>query len=110
MTEGVRAVIGCSPAAWDMEWVAPGSVQIDAACGHRVWIAPASLSAHLAPYPPTVVRCIPCVMVDPEMRASVAKHGLHAFPGQREEMAAELGQEETDAFFAAMNIKEELPE
>jgi len=85
----------------------PDSVQVDADCGHRCWIAPSGMNLTLDPSIPTTTVCARCM--DPvELLASVAEHGgIAAVPGSREEVERELGKDATDRIWKRV-VREDL--
>lgn len=81
---------------------------ITAECGHECWISQSSLDAVLDPGIDTSTACIPCVAAStPGGIRAIAKAGLiTTLPGQREEVAKQVGQDETDEMFRRLNVQE----
>jgi hypothetical protein len=53
---------------------------------------------------------MPHVLQDREAMAALKRQGkAYAFPGTREEMAREIGQEETDKLWEQWGIEEHMP-
>lgn len=87
-----KQMIVCSPS--DMPAHVP-SVEVEADCGHKVWMSAATAAMTIQADAPFTTTCIRCVDVK-EFAAAVAKDELREIPGQRDEIASVLGEERTD--------------
>ena len=82
------------------------SVVITADCGHRAWIAPTSMTAHLSPFMATRTTCMRCVSPK-DLREAIATGNLRAVPGAKDELAAEVGPELADQVYRQMGVNED---
>lgn len=105
MTDQARLIL--APAGWAHT---PDSVQIRADCGCQCWISPVNMTHLLNPFMKTTTVCMPHVVQDREVMATLKRQGkAYAFPGTREEMVREIGQEETDKLWEHWGIEERMP-
>jgi len=109
MTEDETKIIICTNCEMQDEPVI-GSMQMEAGCGHLVWVAPTSLELMEEDWENIDTVCGQCVMskfdVFSKVRKSLQEHGIQLASGALEEIRENVPEEDVEEFLAKNRVTE----